>query len=59
MQSAVLMLNHLGETDASKRLQAAVEWVYAEGRHTTPDAGGAGTTTGFTDAVVGRLESGK
>jgi isocitrate dehydrogenase (NAD+) len=59
MQSAALMLNHLGETDAAKRLQAAVEWVYAEGRHTTPDVGGAGTTTGFTDAVVGRLESGK
>ena len=59
MQSAALMLNHLGETDAAKRLQAAVEWVYAEGRHTTPDVGGSGTTTGFTDAVVGRLESGK
>ncbi len=56
MQSAVLMLNHLGEEKASKRLQAAIEWVYAEGKHVTPDIGGTGTTTGFTDAVVRRLE---
>ncbi|MGE5644728.1 MAG: isocitrate dehydrogenase (NAD(+)) [Acidobacteriota bacterium] len=58
MQSAALMLNHLGETDASKRLQAAVEWVYAEGRHVTPDVGGTGSTSDFTDAVVKRLDTG-
>jgi len=57
MQSAALMLAHLGEPDAAKRLQAAIEWVYAEGRHTTPDVGGTGTTTKFTDAVVRRLEA--
>jgi isocitrate dehydrogenase (NAD+) len=56
MQSAALMLAHLGEDAAAKRLQAAVEWVYAEGRHLTPDVGGTGTTTSFTDAVVRRLE---
>ena len=56
MQSAALMLNHLGEPDAAKRLQAAIEWVYAEGRHVTPDIGGTGTTSSFTDAVVGRLK---
>jgi isocitrate dehydrogenase (NAD+) len=59
MQSAVLMLNHLGESEAARGLQAAIEWVYAEGKHTTPDVGGKGTTTEFTDAVVKRLESGK
>ena len=58
MQSAVLMLIHLGEADAAKRLQSAVEWVYAEGRHVTPDVGGTGTTTGFTDAVVRRIKAG-
>ncbi len=57
MQSAALMLAHLGEPDAAKRLQAAVEWVYAEGRHLTPDVGGTGSTTTFTDAVVRRLEA--
>jgi isocitrate dehydrogenase (NAD+) len=59
MQSAALMLNHLGEAEAAKRLQSAIEWVYAEAKHTTPDVGGTGTTTGFTDAVVKRIESGK
>jgi isocitrate dehydrogenase (NAD+) len=58
MQSAALMLAHLGEPDAARRLQAAIEWVYAEGRHLTPDVGGTGTTTAFTDAVVRRLEAG-
>jgi isocitrate dehydrogenase (NAD+) len=56
MQSAALMLNHMGESDAARRLQAAVEWVYAEGKHLTPDVGGGGTTTSFTDAVVHQLE---
>jgi isocitrate dehydrogenase (NAD+) len=56
MQSAALMLNHLGEPAAAKRLQAAIEWVYAEGRSVTPDVGGTGTTGSFTDAVVRRIE---
>ncbi len=56
MQSAALMLNHLGEADAARRLQAALEWVYAEGRHLTADVGGQASTTEFTDAVVRRLE---
>jgi len=52
MQSAVLMLAHLGERDASRRLQHAIERVYAEGRHLTGDVGGRASTTEFTDAVV-------
>jgi isocitrate dehydrogenase (NAD+) len=57
MKSAALMLDHLGEEDAAKRLEAAIERVYAEGKHLTPDVGGTGTTTEFTDAVVGKLET--
>src|ERR1700691_3825940 len=37
MQSAVLMLAHLGERDASTRLQAAIMHVYAESTHLTGD----------------------
>ena len=59
MQSAALMLNHMGEGDAAKRLQNAIEWVYAEGKHLTPDVGGTGTTTAFTDAVVKHLAKGE
>lgn len=56
MLSAVLMLNHLGERDAARRLQYAIERTYAAGAHLTPDVGGAATTAQFTDAVIRNLE---
>lgn len=57
MQSAALMLNHLGESAAAKRLQAAIELVYAEGKSLTADVGGSATTTAFTDAVVAKVKA--
>jgi len=56
MLSAVLMLNHLGEREAARRLRYAVERTYAAGLHLTPDVGGAATTAQFTDAVIRNLE---
>jgi isocitrate dehydrogenase (NAD+) len=56
MQSAVLMLAHLGERDASVRLHNAIYRAYAEGRHLTGDVGGKASTGEFTDAVIGHLE---
>ena len=35
------MLIHLGELAAAERLRAAVERVYAEPKHLTPDVGGS------------------
>jgi isocitrate dehydrogenase (NAD+) len=55
MQSARLMLAHLGERDAAARLQRAIEAVYREGKHLTRDVGGVAGTTEFTDAVVEKL----
>jgi isocitrate dehydrogenase (NAD+) len=55
MQSAVLMLEHLGEPEAAKRLQAAIERVYTEGRRLTADVGGTASTSQFTDAVLQAL----
>jgi len=55
MQSAVLMLSHIGERDAAKRLQGAIHAVYAEGCHLTGDVGGKASTTEFTDAVIRNL----
>ena len=55
MQSAVLMLAHLGEREAAVRLQKAIEGVYADGKSRTRDVGGAASTEEFTDAVIGRL----
>src|SRR6185295_7623496 len=50
MQSAVLMLAHLGERDASSRLQNAIHQVYKEGASLTGDVGGKSSTSQFTDA---------
>ena len=52
MQSAALMLAHIGERDSAKRLKSAVASVYAEGKHLTGDVGGHAGTAEFTDAVV-------
>jgi isocitrate dehydrogenase (NAD+) len=55
MQSAVLMLAHLGEREASARLHSAIYQVYAEGRRLTGDVGGKASTAEFTDAVIEHL----
>jgi isocitrate dehydrogenase (NAD+) len=55
MQSAVLMLAHLGERGAADRLQNAIHQVYAEARHLTGDVGGKASTDEFTDAVIAKL----
>lgn len=57
MQSARLMLAHLGERDAAIRMQRALEAVYAEGRHLTGDVGGQASTAEFTDAAIARLQA--
>jgi isocitrate dehydrogenase (NAD+) len=49
------MLDHAGFAEAGRRVEAAVEAVYAEGRTLPEDQGGAATTEQFTEAVLGRL----
>src|SRR6202040_2269710 len=56
MQSAVLMLAHLGERDESQSLQKALEAVYAEAKCLTGDVGGTASTFQFTDAVIRHLQ---
>jgi len=55
MLSGVLMLRHLGYPDIADRVELAIREVIAEGKATTPDLGGSGTTSGFADAVIERL----
>jgi tartrate dehydrogenase/decarboxylase/D-malate dehydrogenase len=52
--TAVMMLEHLGETAAAERLMRAIEKVTATGEM-TPDLGGKGTTKSVTAAVVAAL----
>ena len=55
MQSAVLMLAHIGERERSRRMQSALEAVFAEGKHLTGDVGGSASTSQFTDAVIDKI----
>jgi isocitrate dehydrogenase (NAD+) len=55
MLSGVLMLRHLGYPAIADRLENAIRDVIADGRATTPDLGGTGSTSGFADAVSERL----
>jgi tartrate dehydrogenase/decarboxylase / D-malate dehydrogenase len=52
--SASLMLDHLGEVDAAKRVLEAIEAVCREGI-LTRDVGGSASTSDVGDAVAGRL----
>jgi isocitrate dehydrogenase (NAD+) len=56
MLSAVMLLIHLGEEEAARKLQHAIEAVYREGKHLTGDVGGTASTQEFTDAVVKALK---
>lgn len=53
--SGVLMLDFLGEVDAAKRVQRALEDVLAEGRYVTYDLGGTVGTSQMADAVIARM----
>ncbi|HEY6305267.1 MAG TPA: isocitrate dehydrogenase (NAD(+)) [Candidatus Angelobacter sp.] len=57
VQSAVLMLRHLGENEAADRIYAALEKTYKEKKHITRDVGGTAHTSEFTDAVMANMEA--
>ena len=57
LQSSVLMLHHIGESDAADKLQAAIERVYTERKTLTRDVGGSAGTRAFADAVIQALET--
>lgn len=51
IQSAIMMLRYLGEHDAAKKIERALEKVFIEGRVLTIDLGGNATTDEFTDEL--------
>ncbi len=55
LMSSVMMLDHLNEGPAARRIQSALEKVYREAKHTTRDVGGKAGTAEFTDAVISAL----
>jgi len=56
LMSSILMLDHLGERSAARRIEAAMEKVYREGKHTTQDVGGQANTKEFTDALIAAIQ---
>jgi isocitrate dehydrogenase (NAD+) len=55
LMSSILMLDHLGERRAARRIEAALDRVYREGHHHTRDLGGTTNTKDFTDAIIAAL----
>jgi len=55
LMSSILMLDHLGERSAARRIEAALDKVYREGQHHTRDLGGTTGTAAFTDAIITAL----
>jgi isocitrate dehydrogenase (NAD+) len=59
LQSAVLMLHHIGEPAAAKRVRDTITKVLESGdEHRTRDIGGTGTTSDFTAAMCETLRRG-
>ena len=54
--SAIMMLDHLGEANAARRIENALHAVYREGKSLTRDVSGSATTAQFTDAVIRALK---
>jgi isocitrate dehydrogenase (NAD+) len=58
LQSAILMLHHLGEGEAGERVQRAALSVLDKGVVRTRDLGGTASTTAFTNAIVEAVQQG-
>jgi isocitrate dehydrogenase (NAD+) len=53
--SGLMMLDHIGERQASARIRGALDTILSEGRVRTRDLGGQASTTEFTDAICAAL----
>ncbi len=52
---AAQMLSHLGHEDQAVKVREVIRATLAAGDRLTPDLGGSGTTTSFTDALIERV----
>ena len=53
--SGAMMLDHLGESDAARRIREAVRVVIQKGRVLTPDLGGSAKTSAMTNVIIDHL----
>ena len=57
LRSGVLLLEHLGEDVAARRMDDAIAAVVAEGKDVTYDLGGSAGTSGMAAAIARRINS--
>jgi len=57
MLAAAMMLDHVGELAAARRLRCAIEAAIVQDKVRTPDLGGRATTADFARAVVQRIRA--
>ncbi len=55
MMSGIMMLRHLGEMEAAKRMEDALMEVFVEGEIRTRDLGGRAKTAEFANAIIEKL----
>jgi len=55
IRSAALLVAHVGETDAARRIERAVDSALSDPANHTGDLGGKASTSGLTDAILQRL----
>jgi isocitrate dehydrogenase (NAD+) len=55
--AGAMLLDHIGEKEAGKRIQTAVHQLYAAGGPLTPDVGGTGTTEEVTNVLIAALNA--
>ena len=53
--AGAMMLDHLGEAKAAKRVIRAIETVTEQGKVKTPDLGGSATTSDMAQALLDAL----
>jgi isocitrate dehydrogenase (NAD+) len=56
LMSAIMMLDHIGEEAAARRIDAALHKIYRDGKSLTKDVGGTATTKQFTEALLRAFE---
>lgn len=58
LQSAILMLRHIGEERAADRIYGALLTILEKGEVRTRDLGGNASTTAFTSALIEEIQRG-
>jgi isocitrate dehydrogenase (NAD+) len=56
LMSSIMMLRHIDEIEAAKRIEDALHKVYREGKSLTRDVGGTASTSEFTDNLIQSLD---